>query len=50
MAFCLSIIAEKIKMQEDIFARGFKYRKVEIDKTFPEYILKNLDKYKNWII
>jgi len=45
-----SIIAEKIKMKKDIFSRGFTYRKVEIDKSFPEYILKNLDKYKNWII
>ena len=45
-----NVIAEKIKMKKDIFSRGFTYRKVEIDKSFPEYILKNLDKYKNWII
>ena len=34
----------------DIFDRGFKYSKVELDDSFPEYILKNLDKFKNWII
>tara|TARA_B110001454_G_C12707820_1_gene429377 strand:- start:933 stop:1739 length:807 start_codon:yes stop_codon:yes gene_type:complete len=45
-----SIITEKIKMQKDIFSRGFTYKKVEVDKSFPEYILKNLDKYKNWIL
>ena len=43
-------IEEKIEKRIDIFDRGFKYSKVELDDSFPEYILKNLDKFKNWII
>ena len=43
-------IEEKIEKRIDIFDRGFKYSKVELDDSFPEYILKNLDKFKNLII
>ena len=34
----------------DIFNRGYKYEKVNIDDTFPKYRLDNIDKYQNWII
>ena len=34
----------------DIFDRDIKYRKIQIDNSFPEYIAKNKDKYKEWII
>ena len=43
-------IEEKIKMEENIFDLGFKYRKVEIDQSFPKYILQNKEKLKKWII
>jgi|TARA_B110000444_G_scaffold256770_1_gene293826 beta-1,4-mannosyl-glycoprotein beta-1,4-N-acetylglucosaminyltransferase len=43
-------IEEKIKLQENIFNLGFSYKKVKIDDTFPEYILQNKDKFKDWII
>jgi beta-1,4-mannosyl-glycoprotein beta-1,4-N-acetylglucosaminyltransferase len=43
-------IEEKIKSQENIFDLGFSYKKVIIDDTFPEYILQNKEKFKNWII
>ena len=43
-------IEEKIKMQKDIFDRGFSYKKVEIDHTFPRYITENKEKFKKWII
>ena len=43
-------IEEKIKNKVDIFERGYKYEKIDLDDTFPEYILKNLEKYKDWII
>ena len=33
-------IAEKIKKGEDIFDRGFKIKKIEIDDTYPEFIKK----------
>ena len=43
-------IEEKIKLRKDIFNRGFNYRKVEIDHTFPKYIFDNKEKLKEWII
>ena len=43
-------IEKKIKLQKDIFGRGFNYRKVEIDQTFPKYIIENKEKLKEWII
>ena len=43
-------IEKRIKNKMDIFNRGYKYEKVNIDDTFPKYILDNIDKYQNWII
>ena len=43
-------IEEKIEKQKDIFDRGFKYSKVEIDHTFPRYIYENKKKLEEWII
>jgi beta-1,4-mannosyl-glycoprotein beta-1,4-N-acetylglucosaminyltransferase len=43
-------IEERIKSKVDIFDRNFKYEKVDLDDTFPEYIIKNLGKYKDWIV
>ena len=45
-----SIIESKILKSEDIFNRGFKLKKIEIDKTFPNFILENKEKYLKWII
>ena len=44
------VIKEKINMKKDIFNRNIKYKKVEIDNTFPKYIIENKDKFKEWII
>jgi len=43
-------IEEKIKMKKDIFNRNLIFKKVEIDDTFPKFIIENKDKLKNWII
>ena len=43
-------IEEKINMGKDIFDRNISYRKVEIDSTFPKYIIENKEKFKKWII
>jgi beta-1,4-mannosyl-glycoprotein beta-1,4-N-acetylglucosaminyltransferase len=43
-------IEEKIKTGKDIFDRKISYEKVEIDSSFPKYILDNRGKYKDWII
>ena len=39
-------IKNKIERGQDIFDRGYGLKKVEVDSTFPEYILKNKDKLK----
>ena len=46
----LDIIYRKIKDNVDIFNRGFNLKKIELDKSFPEYILKNKEYLKDWII
>ncbi len=43
------IIEKKIKNGEDIFNRNFSFRKIDIDYKFPDYLLKNISKYRNWI-
>ena len=43
-------IEEKIKTGKDIFDREISYRKVQIDETFPKYIIENKEKLKKWII
>ena len=37
-------------MQKNIIDLGFSYRKIEIDDSFPKYIIKNKEKLKEWII
>jgi len=46
----LKDIEEKISRNEDIFDRGFKLKKVEIDTSYPSYIINNVEKYSEWII
>ena len=43
-------IKEKIYMRKDIFNRKISYKKVQIDNSFPRYIIENKDKFKEWII
>tara|TARA_B100001093_G_scaffold496579_1_gene542431 strand:- start:471 stop:1277 length:807 start_codon:yes stop_codon:yes gene_type:complete len=43
-------ISLKISKGLDIFERGHNLKKLEIDSTFPKYILQNKDKLKKWII
>ena len=43
-------IEDKIKMQKNIFDLGFSYKKIEIDNSFPKYIVENKEKLKKWII
>ena len=41
---------KKILDNEDIFGRGNKLEKVDIDNSFPAYITRNKDKFSDWII
>ena len=44
------IIENKILARIDLFERGHKYIKVELDKSFPDFIILNKENYKDWII
>ena len=44
------IVKKKIANKEDLFGRGHKYEVVKLDQDFPEYILKNIEKYHDFII
>ena len=44
------LIKKRISSGEDLFDRKIKYKKVDIDGTFPEYIYKNKSMFKDWII
>ena len=43
-------IEEKILKNKDIFGRGIKLKKIEVDTSFPELIYNNKQKYSEWII
>ena len=43
-------IAKRIENKEDLFNRDIKYKKIEIDKSFPKYIYNNKVIFKDWII
>ena len=45
----LDRIKKKIDSRLDLFNRPIFYDQVKFDKTFPEYIYNNEDKFKNWI-
>ena len=46
----LKSIEENIRMKKNIFGLKFSYRKIDIDHTFPKYIIDNKEKFKEWII
>ena len=43
-------IEEKIKKKEDIFGRKKTLKKVDLDESFPSYIIKNKKKFIEWIV
>tara|TARA_B100001057_G_C22649249_1_gene871432 strand:- start:50 stop:859 length:810 start_codon:yes stop_codon:yes gene_type:complete len=46
----VEVIKKKIANREDLFDRGHKYEVVELNKDFPDYILKNVKNYHDFII
>ena len=46
----VNYIKNKISSGEDLFERNIKYKKIDIDDTFPKYIVKNKEMFKNWIL
>ena len=43
-------IEKKILKNEDIFGRSISLKKIELDTSYPNYILKNKEKFSKWII
>ena len=37
-------------MGKDLFNRNIEYKPIKIDETFPDYIVKNKDFLKKWIV
>ena len=46
----IDIIQRKVSNLEDLFERGHKYEKVEIDKSYPDFLIDNLKYYKDYIL
>ena len=46
----INIVKNKIKNMEDLFERGHKYKKVEIDETYPKFLLDNLKFFEDYIV
>jgi len=43
-------IEKKIANNEDIFGRGFEFKKINIDKNYPSFIQENKSFLKDWIV
>jgi beta-1,4-mannosyl-glycoprotein beta-1,4-N-acetylglucosaminyltransferase len=44
------VIQQKIKKKIDLFNRGHKYKKIKLDKRFPNFILLNKKKFRKFIL
>ena len=45
----VDVIKKNIDETRDLFNRGHKYHRVELDNTYPNYILNNQNKFYKWI-
>ena len=45
----MDIIQRKIKNKEDLFDREHKFKVISVDSSFPDYIFKNKNKFKDFI-
>ena len=45
-----NVINSKIQDRIDLFERGHKYKKIELDKSFPDFIIRNKVRFSDWII
>ena len=43
-------IKNKIEMKVDLYNRGHNYETVELDNSFPKYIVNNRSKFKKFIL
>lgn len=45
----LSEIKKRIENRQDIIGRADSFNKIELDETYPKYIIDNLSKFDDWI-
>ena len=45
----MSVIEKKLKDRQDLFDRNYRYQTIKIDKSYPDFILKNKNVYKEFI-
>ena len=45
----IDVIKKNIYEMRDLFNRGHQYYKVQLDNTYPDYILNNQNKFYKWI-
>ncbi len=45
----LDSINKKMQAGKDIIGRDHNYKKIEIDDSFPNYLINNMENYKEWI-
>ena len=46
----IDLIKKKISSGKDLFQRNISYKKVNLDETFPEYIINNKKLFKDWTL
>ena len=46
----IDLIRKKINSFQDLFNRGWLYKKTQVDDSFPKYLRDNKSLYKDWII
>ncbi len=46
----LEIIKKNIEEKKDLFKRNHEYKRVDLDNTYPKYILNNKEKLNYWIL
>ena len=45
----MDIIKNKIEQKKDLFDRGYDFKVIKVDQTFPKFIYENQDKFKDFI-
>ena len=45
----VEVIKKKIKEKKDLFNRSHEYEVIQLDNTFPKYLIKNINKFNNLI-
>jgi len=44
------VIKKKIEDKKDLFNRGYEYERIDLNESFPKYLLENIKIYKDYIL